>query len=144
DGRRSEKPGAAVESGGECGWSATGLSIPAGHQRSAGGEAGAVNIVSLGAGGQSTTMLLMAAHGEITAKRDAAICAETGWEPARVYRHLDWLTEEAARYSIKIIRVSNGNIRDDLYRAVNEGTRFPSMPFFLKGGGIHRPGDEGR
>ena len=103
-----------------------------------------MNIISLGAGVQSSTMLLMAAHGEITPKPDYAIFADTGWEPERVYRHLDWLTEEAARFDIPIIRVSAGNIRDDLYKAVNEGTRFPSMPFFLKGGGIHRPGDEGR
>src|SRR5690606_40010654 len=87
-------------------------------------------------------MLLMAAHGEITPKPDYAIFADTGWEPERVYRHLDWLTEEAARFDIPIIRVSAGNIRDDLYKAVNEGTRFPSMPFFLKGGGIHRPRSE--
>ena len=103
-----------------------------------------MNIISLGAGVQSTTMLLMAAHGEITPKPDYAVFADTGWEPERVYRHLNWLEEEAARFGIKIIRVTNGNIRDDLYRAVNERTRFPSMPFYLKGGGIHHPGNEGK
>src|SRR5690606_13884699 len=84
------------------------------------------------------------AHGEIAPKPQYAIFADTGWEMERVYRHLEWLEQEAARFDIPIIRVSAGNIRDDLYKAVNEGTRFPSMPFFLQGGGIHHPGNEGK
>lgn len=37
--------------------------------------------LSLGAGVQSTTMALMAAHGEIGPMPDCAIFADTGWEP---------------------------------------------------------------
>jgi len=49
------------------------------------------HIISLGAGVQSSTMALMAAHGEITPMPDAAIFADTQAEPASVYKWLDWL-----------------------------------------------------
>ncbi len=50
-----------------------------------------LRVISLGAGVQSTTMALMAAHGEIGPMPDAAIFADTGDEPAAVYEHLRWL-----------------------------------------------------
>ncbi len=50
-----------------------------------------LRVLSLGAGVQSTTLALMAAHGEIGPMPDCAIFADTGWEPAAVYEHLDWL-----------------------------------------------------
>lgn len=49
-----------------------------------------LNIISLGAGVQSSTMALMAAHGEITPMPDAAIFADTQAEPKAVYEWLDW------------------------------------------------------
>ena len=52
------------------------------------------NIISLGAGVQSSVMALMAAKGEITPMPDCAIFADTGWEPKRVYEWLDWLEDE--------------------------------------------------
>jgi hypothetical protein len=50
-----------------------------------------LNILSLGAGVQSSTMALMAAKGEITPMPDAAIFADTGAEPQAVYDYLNWL-----------------------------------------------------
>jgi hypothetical protein len=50
-----------------------------------------LNIISLGAGVQSSTMALMAAHGEITPTPDAAIFADVGDEPTNVYEWLDYL-----------------------------------------------------
>lgn len=47
--------------------------------------------VSLGAGVQSTTLVLMAAHGEIGPMPDCAIFADTGEEPEAIYDHLRWL-----------------------------------------------------
>jgi hypothetical protein len=44
-----------------------------------------IRILSLGAGVQSTTLALMAAHGEIGPMPDCAIFADTQWEPRRVY-----------------------------------------------------------
>jgi 3'-phosphoadenosine 5'-phosphosulfate sulfotransferase (PAPS reductase)/FAD synthetase len=48
-----------------------------------------LRVLSLGAGVQSTTLALMAAHGEIEPPH-CAIFADTGWEPRAVYDHLDW------------------------------------------------------
>jgi hypothetical protein len=55
------------------------------------------NFLSLGGGVQSSTLALMAAHGEIGPVPDAAIFADTQAEPAGVYRWLEWLIEEIAR-----------------------------------------------
>lgn len=49
------------------------------------------HIISLGAGVQSSTLALMAVHGEITPMPDAAIFADTQAEPQSVYKWLDWL-----------------------------------------------------
>jgi hypothetical protein len=50
-----------------------------------------LRVLSLGAGVQSTTMALMAAHGEIGPMPDCAIFADTQHEPKVVYDHLTWL-----------------------------------------------------
>lgn len=59
-------------------------------QTGEGGEPSPIRLraLSLGAGVQSTTMALMAAHGEIGPMPDCAIFADTGWEPRAVYDHL--------------------------------------------------------
>lgn len=70
-------------------------------------------VLSLGAGVQSSALLLLAAEGKI-APFDVAIFADTGWEPATVYDHLQRLIDEVARPAgIPVVRVSNGNIRED-------------------------------
>lgn len=71
-----------------------------------------LRILSLGAGVQSTTLLLQALCGDIE-PIDAAIFADTGWEPDEVYEHLGMLREEAAKFGVPLITVSAGNIRDD-------------------------------
>lgn len=92
--------------------------------------------ISLGAGVQSSTMLLMAARGEFDGKiPKLAIFADTGWEPPAVYEHLDWLTEEVADV-IPVIRVSEGNLRDDLFEALDSGRKWPGVP-------VHIVGDRG-
>lgn len=71
-----------------------------------------MRVLSLGAGVQSSTLLLMACEGEIE-KPDCAIFADTGWEPKAVYEWLDWLETRAAEAGIPVYRVTAGNIRDD-------------------------------
>jgi len=61
-------------------------------------------ILSLGAGVQSTTVLLMSCLGELP-KLDAAIFADPGWERRRTYQHLDWLETEARKYGIEVYTV---------------------------------------
>ena len=64
-----------------------------------------IHIISLGAGVQSSTMALMAAHGEITPMPVAAIFADTKAEPASVYRWLDWLETQLP---FQVYRVTQG------------------------------------
>jgi len=70
-----------------------------------------LQIISLGAGVQSSAMALMAAYGEIEPMPDCAVFADTGWEPPAVYEHLDWLEAELP---FPVYRVTAGNIRADL------------------------------
>ena len=74
--------------------------------------------LSLGAGVQSSATLLLAVRGRIPTF-DAAIFADTGWEPANVYRRLARLTRIAGQAGIPVVRVSNGHIRKD---ALDSGT----------------------
>lgn len=90
------------------------------------------NILSLGAGVQSTAVLLMSEKG-ILPPLDVAIFADTGWEPAAVYTHLKWL-QSTCKTPIAI--VSNGHIREDLLRSHVRGThaegkRAASLPLFV-------------
>ena len=87
-----------------------------------------MRILSLGAGVQSTAMLLMADAGELGPKPDHAIFSDTGWEPPAVYEHLDRL-EEAT--SIPIHRVSAGNIREKTLDS-KEGYRWAALPFWTE------------
>lgn len=116
------------------------------------------SVISLGAGVQSTTLLLAAklakelpfeewrtalliragvpdedarrAYDELRAV-DVAIFADTGWEPPAVYAHLDRIELELAKPAgIEIRRVTNGNIRDD---ALDPDHRFASMPLHVEG-----------
>ena len=72
-----------------------------------------LNIISLGAGVQSSTMALMAAAGEITPMPYCAIFADTHHEPIAVYQWLYWLEKQLP---YPVIRVSGG----DLWKAVTK------------------------
>jgi hypothetical protein len=91
-----------------------------------------LRVLSLGAGVQSTALLLLAAaptrHGHPPLV-DHVIFADTGWEPAAVYAHLDRLTREVADPAgLAVHRVSSGNIRTDV---LDPGHRFASMPLYV-------------
>ncbi|MFC3966189.1 hypothetical protein [Nocardia jiangsuensis] len=88
----------------------------------------ALRLLSLGAGVQSTVLALMACTGELPGL-DGAIFADTGWEPARVYAHLDRLTGEFDRAGIPLYRVGNGNLRTD---SLDPAHRFVSVPYFTQ------------
>lgn len=88
-----------------------------------------MKVLSLGAGVQSTTILLMACKGEIE-KPDVAIFADTGWESAETYKHLEWLRGISESNGIPLLIVRAGNIRDDILNAVELKSRFASMPMF--------------
>lgn len=84
--------------------------------------------LSLGAGVQSSTLALMIAHGEVDAI-DGAIFSDTKWEPAAVYKWLDWLE---AQLPFPVYRVSEGNLRENIIASKNTtGGRFATVPWFL-------------
>lgn len=78
-----------------------------------------IDVLNLGAGVQSSTVLLMSIHGELP-KLDHAIFADTGWEPAAVYRQLDWLGGLAAEAGIRVHRVTLGDITGDGFVSIKQ------------------------
>lgn len=85
--------------------------------------------ISLGAGVQSTVMYLMACHGELGPKPDAAIFADVQAEPYWVYTHLDWLEKNFGRV-IPIHRVTYGNLTQDILISKQLGRSVRNAPFF--------------
>lgn len=95
---------------------------------------GPARVLNLGAGVQSTTLALLAVHGYIP-RPHCAVFADTGWEPAEVYRHLGWLGGVLDEVGIPLFRVSAGDLRDDALRSqvageATGGSRWASLPYF--------------
>ena len=102
-----------------------------------------LNILSLGAGVQSSAVLLMSCKGHLP-KLDAAIFADTGWEPKAVYKQLEFLKVEACNAGIPLYVVNNGNIKEDALSSMVRGVvkdsksagkdnkRRVSIPYFTK------------
>lgn len=99
-----------------------------------------LRILSLGAGVQSTTMALMAAHGELGPMPDCAMFADTGWEPQVVYEHLRWLSSpNVLPFPVRI--VSAGNLRSDTiakHTTMRSAGRFSAVPWWTSSGGMGR------
>ena len=90
--------------------------------------------LSLGAGAQSTVLALLLSRSDPRLTElgypmpDAAIFADTGWEPEYVYRHLNWL-EGQLRFPL--IRVSEGDLKRNLKRGQTvSGHCFVDVPLF--------------
>ena len=94
-----------------------------------------LEVLSLGAGVQSSVMALMAARGELTPKPDCAIFADTQWEPDAIYKHLEWLKMQLP-FPVHV--VTNGSLRDDAVAnqpARARGTKkLAAVPWFTDGG----------
>jgi hypothetical protein len=84
----------------------------------------ALRCLNLGAGIQSSAVLLLVCEGVIP-RFDVALFADTGWEPKAVYENLARLRAHAEKFGIPVRTVSAGNIRDD---ALDPAHRFVSMP----------------
>ena len=77
-----------------------------------------LRVLSLGAGVQSVTVALLAESGELGTPPDAAIFADTGWEPQSTHDTVEWLSKKV---SFPIYTVSNGrNLRDDVMAGVDQ------------------------
>lgn len=89
-----------------------------------------MNILSFGAGVQSTALLLMSCKG-LLPKLDHALFSDTGWEPEEVYRHLDWCKAFAENHGIPVTTVSAGNLRQQYLEYLTSGSRFASIPLHI-------------
>jgi 3'-phosphoadenosine 5'-phosphosulfate sulfotransferase (PAPS reductase)/FAD synthetase len=88
------------------------------------------NVLSLGAGVQSSTVFLMSCLGQLP-KFTCAVFADTGWEPQAVYTHLEWLKSMGEQYGIPIHLVKKGNLKEDLLRStIRDGKRWVSIPLY--------------
>ena len=83
--------------------------------------------LSLGAGVQSTTLALLALDGTLP-RPHVAIFADTGWEPAAVYAHLDRLEAVMRDAGVPLLKVSKGNLREDM---LSVESRFTTIPYFI-------------
>lgn len=102
-----------------------------------------MKILSLGVGVQSTTLALMACDGTLPGL-DAAIFADTGWEPPTVYEQVDRLEAELRRCGIPLFRVSNGDLRSesidpDVMKSVGRQP-FAAIPYYI----LYRDGTSGQ
>lgn len=88
-------------------------------------------ILSLGAGVQSTFLALAAKHGLVTPMPDAAIFADTGDEPRRVYEHLAWLRSGVLPYPIHVVTAPKS-----LSAALRDGDEMARIPFHVGAGGM--------
>ena len=91
------------------------------------------NIISLGAGVQSSCMALMCARGEIKPMPDFAIFADTQDEPKSVY---DWLKTLTALLPFPVHTVTAGRLSEKALsmRITKDGRKFSktNIPFFTK------------
>lgn len=93
-----------------------------------------LRVISLGAGVQSTALVLMAAAGEIGPMPDAALYADTRSDPQYVYDHLDWLRSLSLPFPVRII--DGGDLGGDLAagRYGREHGVYPAIPYFVDTG----------
>lgn len=99
------------------------------------------NVISLGAGVQSSTMALMASRGELRGiEVDFAIFADTQDESKKVYEWLDWLEKQL---SFPVYRVTKGKLSEHVLkmRTKNNGAVYSKsdVPFYTLG----KDGSEG-
>jgi hypothetical protein len=91
------------------------------------------NIISLGAGVQSSCLALMCAKGEITPMPDFAIFADTQDEPKSVY---DWLDKLKTLLPFPVYIVTAGSLSKESLkmRVTKDGRKFSrtNIPFFTK------------
>ena len=91
-----------------------------------------LDVISLGAGVQSSAMLAMACEGVFSSKPTHAIFADTQSEPPWVYEQLAWL-EKTFGSQIKFLRVTDGSLENNLYWGGEGRSGFAQIPAYLDG-----------
>ena len=100
-----------------------------------------INVISLGAGVQSTCMAMMAKDGELPMP-DCAVFADTGNEPKYVYAHLENL-KKILPFPIYIVKAffkdNYGSIQTHTLKSMEgETSRYSGPPAYMKKGFIRR------
>ena len=75
--------------------------------------------LSLGAGVQSSVMLMRAIHGDIE-RPDHVLFADTGWEPNAIYQHLQWLRKQCMGAMIPFHIVTRADTRPDRNASIRD------------------------
>lgn len=73
-----------------------------------------LRVLSLGAGVQSTALFLLGCDGELVPKLDAAVFADTQWEPRHVMQHLDNLRQYGEEHGVPVHLASRGSLPNDV------------------------------
>lgn len=94
------------------------------------------NVLNLGAGLQSSRIFLAMCRGELP-RPDAAVFSDTQWEPAAVYRNLEFLQEQGERNGVRLVQVTAGPIRPEILEFMRSRKhlgrkRYASAPMFIK------------
>lgn len=85
-------------------------------------------VLNLGAGTQSSVLLVMADRGDIEPV-DVAVFADTQAEPREVYDHLAWLEKQV---KTPVVRVTQGNLeKDSIDFRQKADRRHSSIPLFV-------------
>jgi hypothetical protein len=97
-----------------------------------------LNVISLGAGKQSSYMLINALEGKFKYRPDAAIFSDTGCEPKYVYEYLEWLKAYCKKnHDFDIITVTAGNLKQDVIDYVEgKKKRVAMLPLRLEADGM--------
>lgn len=74
----------------------------------------AMEVLSLGAGVQSTALFILGCEGDLVPKLDAAVFADTRWEPRHVMTHLGNLRQYGEEHGVPVYLASKGSLIDDL------------------------------
>ena len=88
--------------------------------------------LSLGAGVQSSALLVLSCLDERVPKCDVAVFADTGDEPQYVYDYLDILTDFGSQHGVKIVKATRGVLSEETRQSKIHGTRSASIPLFTK------------
>ena len=93
-------------------------------------------VISLGGGVQSSVLTLMASHGLFEETPEAAIHADTGWDPPETLRMVRWLAN-TTRFPVHITQSHMGSLTDAV--ALPAGpTAFVPIPTYTGAGGMGR------
>ena len=88
--------------------------------------------LSLGAGVQSSALLVLSCTDDRVPKPDVAVFADTGDEPAWVYDYLKVLAEWAKPHGVEVVTAQKGVLSEWAIDRQRDGRKFVTLPVFTK------------